>query len=340
MHAPASSRLRIGILGTARIARAFATDLDPSDTVEVTAVASRDVAKAAQFAHEFKIPAAYGSYEELLDDGAVDAVYVPLPNGLHAAWSIRAVEAGKHVLCEKPLAATAADVTAMFEAARRRSVTLVEGFPYRSQPQTLKLKALVESGAIGRLISMHAAFGFTLADSGNIRLDPALAGGALMDVGTYPVSLVRLLAGERPSRVYTSARWHSSGVDETLIASLEHRSGFLAQISCSFATALHRQALIAGSAGMLQSTYWNTPPPDRPVVVQLKRGIGADSAFEDIEVPALNGFRAEAESFALAIRLGPGHWKGATPDESLDIAATLEAILHSARTGAPVDLAG
>jgi len=337
MQEPNSPRLRIGILGTAKIARSFATGLRPSETVEVIAIASRDAAKAEAFALEFKIPTAYGSYANLLENPTVEAVYVPLPNALHAEWSIRAIEAGKHVLCEKPLAATRAEAQAMFEAARRRSVTLVEGFPYRSQPQTLKLKALTDSGIIGTLVSMHAAFGFPLTDPNNIRFDPALAGGALMDVGTYPVSLVRLLAGERPSRVYTSARWHSTGVDETLVASLEHRSGFLAQISCSFMTALHRQALIAGSAGMLQSTYWNTPPPGVPAIVQLKRGIGADSPFEDIEVPAVNGFRAEAESFARAIRLGPGHWNGATPEESLDIAATLEAILESARAGAPVE---
>jgi len=329
----------MGILGTAKIARAFATGVGPSNTVRVTAVASRTAAKAAQFAREFDIPTAYGSYEQLLQDAAVDAIYVPLPNGLHAAWCIRAIEAGKHVLCEKPLAPTAADVRAMFDAARRHSVTLVEGFPYRSQPQTLKLKELADSGAVGRLVSIHAAFGFTLTDPGNIRFDPGLGGGSLMDVGTYPVSLVRLLSGERPTRVYTSARWHSTGVDESLIASLEHRSGLLAQISCSFTTALRRQALIAGTAGMLQTTYWNSPPPDRPSVVQLKRGITADSRLEDVEVPALNGFRAEAEAFERSIRLGASHWNGATPDESLDIAATLEAMLHSGRSGKPVDIA-
>jgi predicted dehydrogenase len=174
----------------------------------------------------------------------------------------------------------------------------------------------------------------------NIRLDPTLAGGALMDAGTYPVSLVRLLAGERPTRVSAVARWHASGVDQTLIASLEHSSGLLAQISCSFATGLHRQGLIAGTAGVIQTTFLNSPPLDRPSVLTVKRGASWESPFETIEVPAVSGFRAEAESFERLIRLGPDQWTGATPEESVDIMLTLEAILHAAHARQPVDVAG
>ena len=328
----------MGILGTAKIARAFAAGVGPSKAVTVTAVASRDPVKAGRFASEYDILTAYGSYEQLLDDPAIDAVYIPLPNGLHAEWCIRAAAAGKHVLCEKPLAATAADVKAMFAAAQRHSVQLVEAFPYRSQPHAGKLKGLIDAGAIGRVVSIQAAFGFTLTDPANIRFDPSLAGGALMDAGTYPVSLVRWLAGERPNRVYATAQWHATGVDQTLIASLEHRSGLMAQISCSFTTGVHRQALIAGTDGVIQTTYLNTPPLDRPAVLQLKRGTSGDAVYESVEVPALNGFRAEAESFERSIRLGPGHWDGATPHESLDILVTLEALLESGRTRMPVEV--
>ncbi len=332
--------LRLGILGTANIARAFVTGVAPSATVAVTAVASRSAAKAVQFAGEFGIPAAYGSYQQLLDDPAIDAIYVPLPNGLHAEWCVRAAEAGKHVLCEKSLAVTSADVVRMFAAARRQGVLLFEAFPYRSQPLTRKLGELVAGGAIGHLVSIQAAIGFTLADAGNIRFVPALGGGALLDAGTYPVSLVRLLAGERPTRVYAAARWHATGVDESLIASLEHRNGLMAQVSCSFATGLHRQALIAGSAGVIQTTYTNSPPPDRPAILELKRGTPGHAAHETIEAPALNGFRAEAESFERAIRAGSSQWNGATPEESLDIMLTMEAILESGRTRRPVDVSG
>jgi predicted dehydrogenase len=333
------SRLRIGILGAADIARSFAAGLRSCETVTITAVASRDIAKAKRFAADTGVAGAYGSYQELLADPAIDAIYNPLPNSLHAEWSIRAIEAGKHVLCEKPLAATAADARAMFAAAQRHGKTLREGFPYRSQPHAMKLKELLESGAIGGVQTIQAAIGFTIADVGNIRFNPALAGGVLMDAGTYPVSLVRLVAGKRATRVHAFARWHPSGVDQTLIASLEHPGGLLAQISCSMATAVHRQAVIAGTAGTIQTGYPNHSQPDRPVVLLVKRGVSWDAAVETLQIPGGNGFRAEAESFERLIRLGPEHWTGASPEESVDILLTLEAILESARSRMPVDLA-
>jgi xylose dehydrogenase (NAD/NADP) len=139
--------------------------------------------------------------------------------------------------------------------------------------------------------------------------------------------------------VFAAARWHATGVDDTLIASLEHPGGLLAQISCSFTTGLHKRALIAGTAGVIQTTFPNSPPLDRPSVLTLTRGSSWDAPVETIEVPPLNGFRAEAESFERLIRLGPEHWSGATPEESVDIMLTLEAILQSARARQPVDVA-
>jgi D-xylose 1-dehydrogenase (NADP+, D-xylono-1,5-lactone-forming) len=335
---PPSDPLRIGILGTARIARSFISGVAPSKTVEVTAIASRQADKAQRFAEQTGVQRSFGSYVGLLADPTVDAVYIPLPNSLHAEWTIRAIQAGKHVLCEKPLAATAAEARAMFAAARSQGVMLVEGFPYRSQPQTAKLQELLTAGVIGKVQTIQAAMGFTVTDPLNIRLNPTLVGGVLMDAGIYPVSLIRLVAGERPGRVYAAARWHPNGVDQTLIASVEHPSGLLAQISCSFTTAMHRQALIAGTTGILRTTFMNNPPLDRPAELQVKQGLAPDSTFETIEVPAVNGFRAEAESFERLIRHGSSHWSGATPEESLDIMMTLEAMLNSARARRPVDL--
>jgi D-xylose 1-dehydrogenase (NADP+, D-xylono-1,5-lactone-forming) len=338
MQEPTSPRLRIGILGTANIARTFVCGVAPSKTVNVTAIASRDLAKATGFATDTGVPRMFGSYEELLADPDIDAIYNPLPNSLHAQWSIRASEAGKHVLCEKPLAATVVEARAMFAAARLHGVSLVEAYPYRAQPHAIKLKELIDSGVIGRVQSIQAAFGFTVPRMQDIRFDPVLAGGALMDAGTYPVSLVRLLAGERPMRVYAAARWRASGVDQTLTASLEHSSGLLAQISCSLATGLHREALIGGTAGVIKTTFLNSPPIDRPAVLTVKQGASWEAPYETIEVPAVNGFLAEAESFERLIRLGPDHWTGATPEESIDITLTLEAILQSARTQNPVEV--
>ena len=171
-------RLRLGILGCAKIARQFARDVAHCTTVELLAVASRDLAKAQSFAADFALPRAYGSYEDLLADAQIDAVYIPLPNNLHAPWAIRAAQAGKHILCEKPLTLSLADARSMFDAAHRHGVMLVEAYPYYYQPQTGQMLALLHSGAIGQVRSIQACFGFTLpGDPDNIRLKPALGGG-------------------------------------------------------------------------------------------------------------------------------------------------------------------
>jgi xylose dehydrogenase (NAD/NADP) len=333
-----TKRLRIGILGAAKIAGSFMVGAKQSSRVEVIAIGSRDRARAEAFAQVHGVARAC-TYDELLADRDVDAIYNPLPNSLHAAWSIRAVEAGKHVLCEKPIAVTAAEARAMFAAARRHGVTLVEAYPYRAQAQTLKLRELLTSGTIGRLRMMQATIGFMVSDPANIRLSAPLAGGALMDGGCYPVSLVRLVAGERPVRVSASARWAESTVDNTLLATLEHRSGFLAQIACCIASGWHRHALIAGEDGTIETSYLNHPPRSGPPLLLLKRGTKDDAPVERIEVPGGDGFFAEAESFASLVASGPAHWTGVSEEESVDIMLTIEALLRSARSGAPVDVA-
>jgi xylose dehydrogenase (NAD/NADP) len=330
--------LRIGILGAASIARAFIAGVKTSARVVVTAVASRDADRGQQFARATGVARAYGSYDALLADPNIDAIYNPLPNSLHAEWSIRACEAGKHVLCEKPLAASAAEARAMFDAARRHGVHLVEGYPYRAQPQTIKLLELIAAGTIGPLQLIQSSFGFMLPPGPNIRNDAALAGGSLMDAGAYPVSLVRMVAKERPARVQAIAHW-AGGVDRALAATIEFESGLLAQISCSFTTSVHRQALIAGTAGVIQTAYLNHPPLDRPAELLVKRGTGWDSDYEKVTAAPVNGFLAEADSFAALVKSGHAEqWHGASPAESVDIMMMLEAILSSARTGKPVAL--
>ncbi len=339
MSSRSTDKLQIGILGAARIARLFIDGVRSSRNVAIKGLASRDVAKARTFARETGVPDIHSTYEALLADPTIDAVYVPLPNNLHAEWSIRAAEAGKHVLCEKPLATSADEARAIFDAARRNNVYVVEGYPYRAQPQTLKLRELLESQAIGRLQYVHAAFGFLLTDASNIRMDPALAGGALMDAGSYPVSLVRMVAGERPRRVQAFARWAESGVDRTLVGSIEFASGLLAQVSCSFATARHRRAMIVGDAGSIETTYFNDTSVKLPPVLQLTRGTALDAARETIETAAINGFLAEADAFHGLVAHGWSHWVGATPEESIDIMLTLEALAASARQGVAIAIA-
>jgi len=330
--------LRIGILGAAKIARLFIDGVRPSRNVVVTAVASRDVHKAKRFAAETGVPRVHPTYEALLADPAIDAIYNPLPNNLHAPWSVRALDAHKHVLCEKPLAASAADARAMFDAARRNGVHLAEGYPYRAQPQTLKMRALLAEAALGRLQYVHAAFGFPLADATNIRFDPALAGGALMDAGCYPLSLVRMVAGARATRAQATATWADTGVDLALVASLEFAGGLLAQISCSFATARHRRALVVGDAGTIATNYLNDTTDAMPGVMDVTVGTGWDAKRETFRSVDGSGFLAEAEAFAQLVAHGPGAWTGATPEESIDIATMLEAIAASARSGVAVDI--
>jgi predicted dehydrogenase len=320
--------LRIGILGAAKIAGSFMVGAKASSRAAVVAIASRDRGRADAFARHHGIPRAYG-YADLLADREVDAIYNPLPNSLHVEWSIAALRAGKHVLCEKPLAATEAEAQAMFAAADAHGVLLVEAFPYMFQPQTLEIERLIASGAIGEVRTMFAAFGFTMADPANIRLDAQLGGGALMDAGCYPVSLARQVFGTRPVRVTAIARWHG-GVDQTLATTLEYPGGGIAQISCSFATAVHRRAIIAGTGGVIDTDYHNHTDRVSAPSFRLKRGADWQADYETLPVPSKNGFRVELDAFADMIEREDRPAERARRAASLDNAWTLAAILDSA----------
>ena len=330
--------LRIGVLGAAGIARLFITGVAPSARVKVVAVASRSDVKAQAFASEYGIEKSYGSYEALLADPDIDAVYVPLPNGLHAQWSIRAAEAGKHILCEKPLAVNAEQARAMFDAARDNSVRLVEAYPYRAQPQTLKLRELLDAREIGALQFVQASFAVVFNDPQNIRMFPELGGGALLDAGSYVTSFIRMVAGERPARVSAVSHWLDSGVDNATAATMEFPSGLVAQLSCSFSAAYHRHALIAGDAGVIETTFLNHPPLGGPPTVNIRRGTTPDTPREVIEATGGNGFLLEAESFQKMLTEGTDQWNGASETETMDIVVTLEAIAQSARSAQAVDV--
>jgi D-xylose 1-dehydrogenase (NADP+, D-xylono-1,5-lactone-forming) len=330
--------LNIGILGAANIARYFIDAARTSTRVRVGAIASRDIEKGKAFALAQGVPVVHPSYDALLADPAIDAIYNPLPNNLHAEWSIRAAQARKHVLCEKPLCLSSRDATAMFEAAEANGVYLVEAYPYRCQPQTIALRELLKDGLIGKVLTIQASMGFLVEDLRNIRFNPALGGGALLDVGSYPVSLVRMIAGERATRVQALACWSSTGVDSSMVGSMEHASGLLAQISCGLSTARHRLAVIVGDKGTLTTTYHNDTSAAMPPTIHVTHGARWDARQEIIETPATSGFLAEAESFAALVRGGWSAWPGASQAESKDIVATLEALAESARTVRTVTL--
>jgi hypothetical protein len=250
--------LRIGVLGCANIAKQFVRDVAQSPSVAIQAVASRDLTKAKEFAKAHGIARSYGNYESMLSDSALDAIYVPLPNSMHAEWAIRAMQAGKHVLCEKPLALNLAEVTRMFDVADQQNVMLLEAYPYWFQPQTRDLLACLSPQLVGEIRSMQASFGFTLSNpSTNIRMNPSLGGGSLLDAGSYPISMIRLVMQCAPKSVMAHAQWSESGVDISMSATLFYADGRTAQMSCAMNAANYRRAVIAGSQGTVETEYLN-----------------------------------------------------------------------------------
>ena len=332
--------LRIGVLGAANIARAFTAGCKQSELVSVEAVASRGLDKAKAFAAEIGIPRAVGSYEALLADADIEAIYIPLPNSMHAEWAIKAVEAGKHVLCEKPIALTAAEARAMYAAADKAGVYLREGFPYLAQPQTRQMRAWLAEAAIGKLTMIRASFGVFFNDPANIRLIPNLGGGALYDAGSYSVSFARIAAGRCPKRVQAAWVLDANGVDRSTVATLDFGNGLFAQTAASFTGAYHRHAMISGEGGVIESNFLNHPPAGGPAVLQIRRGVPMSVPFEPVAVPDGNGFRLEADSFAALVREGEAGWNGATPQESTEIAAILDAIRAAAASGQWVEVGG
>ncbi len=339
--------LRIGVLGCANIARSFVRHVRPSTWVRVDAVASRETQRAAAFAQELGIARHLGSYEALLADPDIDCIYNPLPNSLHAPWSTRALEAGKHVLCEKPLCLSRAQAQGLFTCARRNGVMLLEAYPYWFQPQTGRLVQLLAEGAIGRVVSMQAAFGFTLAQpQGNIRMNPDLGGGALLDAGSYPVSLVRLVMGQAPQRVLAHASWAATGVDLTLDATLFFADGCRAQVHCGMNQAPHRRAWILGERGVIETEYLNHTGTDPagdalgalPSAMRMRRGLGHAQPFEAVDAPTGSGFRFAAEAFATVIARRDQAAMDRAASASVDIAATLEAMALSAKRGVAIAL--
>ena len=341
------SALRIGILGCANIAKQFVRDVAPSPAVTVVAAASRQDATASDFARTFGIPRHYGNYEALLADTNIDAIYLPLPNSMHAKWAIQAARAGKHILCEKPLAMGLAEAHSMFDAARTNQVMLLEAFPYYFQPQTGAMLEILRSGAIGQVHSMQACFGFTLSNPlNNIRLNPDLGGGALLDGGSYPLSLIRLVMGCAPQRVQADATWAASGVDISMMATLHYADGRRAQLSCAMDAANYRHAVIAGSNGTLETEFLNhtsdtaggSPHGYLPSQLRVRHGTANTVAFEDIVCATGSGFRFAAEAFAKVVRERDFDALARAAQASLDNAATLEAMALSARQGRSVDV--
>jgi predicted dehydrogenase len=317
-----------GFLSTANINDKLLAGAADSDRVEVMAVASRDAARAEAYARERGIERAHGSYEELLADADVEAVYISLPNSLHVEWSIRALEAGKHVLCEKPLSRHREDVERAFDVAEQSDRLLMEAFMYRHNPQTKRAKELVDAGAIGRLRLIRTVFSFPLTESRNVRLDPGLDGGGLMDVGCYCVSAARLLAGE-PDHVYGEQVAAAAGVDEVFAGTMRFPGEVLAEIDCGLVLPVRDELEAIGEDGSLfLDDPWHCQSP----VIELRTAAGV----EEIALEPADSYRLELENFTDAIRGDAEPLLGR--DDAVGQARAIEALYRSAADRRSVDL--
>jgi D-xylose 1-dehydrogenase (NADP+, D-xylono-1,5-lactone-forming) len=315
--------VRLGLLSTADINRKVIPGARASAKVDLLAVASRDRARAEDYAQTWEIERAYGSYEAMLEDPDLDAVYISLPNTMHREWSIRSLEAGKHVICEKPFGKHPEDVEAAFDAAERTGRLLTEAFMYRHNPQTAKLVELVRDGAVGELRVVRSAFSYSLYDTENIRLRTDVDGGSLMDVGCYCVSGSRLLAGE-PEAVSGQAYIGPSGTDWVFTGAMRFAGDVHALFDCGTCLPNRDELEVIGTEGSLfLDDPWHATTP----VLELRR----DGGNQRIELEPIDSYRLELENLADAIA-------GEAPlllgrEDALGQARTIEALFRSAESG-------
>ncbi len=316
-------KIRWGILGTAKIAEgALIPALHQAEGAELTAVASRRPETAMAYAERNRIERAYGSYEELLADADIDAVYIPLPNHLHAEWTVRAAEAGKHVLCEKPAALNRAQAERMVQVCRDNGVVFMEAFMYGFHPQWARVRELVEQGALGKLRLINASFSFWLRNEQDIRWYPE-GGGALYDVGCYCVHVIRSFAGDAlPEVVQAVGDLDKRGVDRAVTAALAFPGGVLAHFDASFAAADRQRVELAGEAGSLVVTWPFRPDKGDPSIIWRNQD------GERVErVPKVDMYRLEVEHFSACIR-GEETLRQ-TPEQTLRNMAILDAIYQA-----------
>lgn len=321
--------LHWGILGVARINRALLPAFAASTRNRLEAIASRTLARAEEAARAASIPRAYGSYEALLDDPGLDAVYIPLPNHLHAEWTIRALRAGKHVLCEKPMGLSLMEIDAIADAVRSTGKVAAEAFMYRHHPQTQKVRQLVADGAIGPPRLVKGAFTFNLTHPGDVRLDPAMGGGSLWDVGCYPVSYARTVLAEEPVEAFGWQATGPTGIDLTFAGQLLFPSGAVAQFDCGFAAPFRTSIEIVGSEGTI--VVPKPFKPDAAAAVTLRRG-DADETFAGTAVELYAG---ELEDIADAAE---GRPQRVTLADTRANTAAILALYQSASSGRPVPI--
>src|SRR5271170_1339108 len=327
------NKVRWGVLSTANIGvKKVLPAMQKGDWTEVAAIASRDLGKAEQVARSLGIAKAYGSYEELLADPQIEAIYNPLPNQLHVPWSISAAEAGKHVLCEKPLSMTVAEAKTLLAVQQRTGVTIGEAFMVRTHPQWLRTRELIASGRIGQLRSVQGFFSYFNTDPANIRNVPAYGGGALMDIGCFPITASRFAFAEEPSRVLgLVARDPDMQIDRLVSAILDFPSGH-ATFTCSTQLVPYQRVHLLGTVGRIEIEIPFNAPNDRPCRIFIAEGrdsIGKELVTETFDI--CDQYTIQGDAFSRAIRED-----GEVPvslSDGVNNMAVIEAIFRSADSG-------
>lgn len=325
--------IRWGLLSTANINRRLIPAIRASKRGQLVAVASRDMQKSQAYAAQWEIPTAFGSYEAMLASDKIDAVYISLPNSLHAEWTVRALEAGKHVLCEKPFATTLQDVDRMIAAAHRSGLVLMEAFMYRHHAQTHLVGEWVRSGRLGEIILVRSAFSFWMQNrEGNVRLESNLDGGALWDIGIYPLSFSQYVFGGTPRWVIGQQRVGPSGVDESFAGQMSYGSSS-ALISCSFQTPAITSVEVHGTGGRIELTrpFTNIHSRERRITFYPNQG-----SPQSLKVQSIDPYQGEVDDMHAAILDGKA--PEVSLQESRNHVRTALALYDSAKSGQPVSM--
>jgi predicted dehydrogenase len=329
----ANDKVRWGVLGVASIAlRRAIPGMQKGEWGEVAAIASRDRGRAEKATREHGIPRAYGSYEELLRDPEIEAIYIPLPNHLHVPWTIQAAEAGKHVLCEKPLAMSVADAERVLAARKRMGVKIGEAFMVRSHPRWILTREMIRTGRIGALRSIAGLFSYFNREPKNVRNVPEFGGGALLDIGCYPVTLSRFIFGEEPTRVIGSLEKDPEFKTDRLDSAILDFPSGRATFTCSTQLIYHQRVHIQGTTGRMEIDIPLNPPTDRPSRILIDDGrdlLGGGVTMETIS--PCDQFTIQGDLFSRAIREN-----GEVPvsvEDAIANAAVIEAIFRSADSG-------
>jgi predicted dehydrogenase len=324
---PSMSKVRWGILGVAKIATVKVVPaMRQCQHAEVAAIASRSLDRAQQAARELGLPKAYGSYEELLADPDIDAVYIPLPNHLHVPWSIQCLEAGKHVLCEKPIALTSAEAQELAAAGKRHpQLKLMEAFMYRRHPQWVAAKRLVDEGKLGPLKTVQSFFSYFNRNPADVRNQADIGGGGLMDIGCYPISLSRWLFGGEPQRVFAQIEYDPEFKTDRLASAVMDFGSGSATFTCGTQLAPYQRVQIIGAEGRVEIEIPFNAPPDKPCRIGLQTSAGV----EEITLPVCDQYAIQGDVFSQAILND-----APTPTPIEDAVANMQVIEAMFRSGA------